>query len=278
MLTLTQSVRRFASIATHKDASGVTPTGAPYDATEYRLALVNLVHPVVSGHVSALAERDLPTWEDEKNSTRFPSLNRRGSSAGRYTIKASALPNDLTSEQYEEWQDRLTMLRQFAKLAGISINGKDYSKVLTVKAGKHASAKGAEFDVTHTSRWDGGRYDNESAKRSAAKLALARDRAIYPWLYDARGKRREPQIDKAGSVMFGPRGRGVTVADLMLDYTAKECAKDCATDTMARTIREAQYLRTGSTELDALISEQAADLKAQRRGKAMLTPIAELVG
>lgn len=273
-LTMRQALVRQRTIAQAVRASGIMPSSTPYDAEAYRMALVNLVANV-PGYVSK-PERDLPTWQEEANASRFPYLNRRGNKAGRYVIKSGATPDDLSAAEYEQWQDRLTQMRQYAKLAGISINGKDYSKAVTVRAGKHASAKGAEFDVTHTSRWDGGRYDHAAAQRAAAKREIMYTRAAYPWLVKDDHGLRSPRVDKDGNVYFGRNGDGVTVAALMLAHRAKQCKEDCATDATARAIRQAATIRSGSTELDALIREQSDDMRAQRKGRMLKVTMADL--
>lgn len=242
---------------------------------DYHQALTFLVAPIVSGHGAKRLECQ-PEWQEEKDASRFPSLNRKGK-LGAYSIPMYMDGQALTDAQREEWQDRMTQLRQFAALAGISINAKDYSKACTCKAsGIRTSSKGAEFDVTHTSRWDGGEYDATLAERARVKREHDLDKAIYPWMYDARGKRRVPQVMPDGSVAFGPRGRTSSVADLMRMQSVADCIVQCNTDAMATKIRQAETIRSGDTELLELIEAQRNDKKAQKRGKLYL-PLASII-
>jgi len=257
--------------------NGTAPNHARMDSASYAMhKRMFWAAPIVTGY-GYKPWHDMPSAEDEKNATRFPSLNRKGN-ASHYSIPMHVDATSLTDAQRAEWQDRMIQLRQFAMLAGISINGKDYSKTLSVrgKSSNTRDGRGPMYDCTHTSRWDGGKYDGEAAKRAAEKMALATDRALYPWLYDARGKRRVPQIDATGNVCFGPKGRTVSVRDLMSHHKSEQCKVDCATDATASAIRMAAALRNGDKELQALIDAQKQDLAAQKRGKALLVTVAEL--
>lgn len=276
MATIKTGLTRLRIIESAIRTNG-TWNGTRMDMAAYQLARSNWYAPVITAD-GPKPYRDLPTAEEEADARRFPYLNRKGSKA-TYSIPMHIDATSLTTEQRDEWQDRMTALRQFAALSGISINGKDYSKALSVrgKSSNRKDGRGPMYDVTHTSRWDGGRYDAVSAKRAAERLALETDRAIYPWMYDQRNKRRVAQIDATGNVCFGPRGRTVTVAELVSAYKAKQCIVDCETDAMASAIRTAATLRNGSDELRALVNEQKADMLAQRKGKACLTAtVAEL--
>lgn len=149
-------------------------------------------------------------------------------------------------------------IRQFARLAGISPNGTDYSKPQTARGtGEPGTVvKGPDMEVRFLAHWRNG-YNDPKAKAAAVRREDKAMRFHFPYMLDGESRWRTPRVLADGRYVYG---RDKVECSVLLErYRNAETAKQDQTDADARRVRE--------VELAELVRLQREDMLAQRRGK-----------